>query len=84
MDQVTEDVVTVTRHNPVSHETIILVAYTAFRPSGLESQAYVRPLRVQGELQAILFEMEQHPLNDRSAHSIQSILAIPSNVAYNT
>ncbi|KAF2348981.1 Glycogen debranching enzyme central domain [Trinorchestia longiramus] len=64
VDQVTTDVVTVTRHNPVSHESVVLVAYTSFSPPAAIGTPYVRPLKVQGALKEIIFEMEQRPANE--------------------
>lgn len=62
VDQVSEHVVTVTRHNPVTHQSVVLVAYTSFRPPGSIRQCPLKPLRVQGTLDEILFELEQQPI----------------------
>ena len=59
VDQVTEHVVTVTRHNPVTHESVILVAYTSFCPPGHIGSSWIRPLQVEGSLDSVLFELEQ-------------------------
>lgn len=58
MDQVTEHVVTVTRHNPVTHQSVVLVAYTSFRPPAEVRESHIRPLKVQGHLEEIIFEMQ--------------------------
>lgn len=58
VDQVTEHVVTVTRHNPVTHQSVVLVAYTSFRPPSEVREANIRPLKVQGRLEEIIFEMQ--------------------------
>lgn len=59
MDQVTEHVVTVTRHNPVTHKSVVLVAYTSFRPPShiVDNYIRIRPLQVQGKFEEIIFEL---------------------------
>lgn len=58
VDQMSEDIVAVTRHNPINHETVILVSFTAFRQPGgcTPVQPGVRNLRVEGQLAEIILE----------------------------
>ena len=65
MDQVTEHVVTVTRHNPVTHQSIVLAAYTSFVPPSNIHNDFVRPLKVQGSLDEIIFEFRVKGSDER-------------------
>ncbi len=57
VDQMTADVVAVTRHCPVSHQSVVLVAHTAFtKPDHGADQGPLRDLVVEGCLQEVLFE----------------------------
>lgn len=50
VDQIDEHTLSVTRHNPVTHESIVLVTRTAFyEPHEPEKTPYIRPVTVQGE-----------------------------------
>ena len=49
VDQLRDDVVSVTRHNPHTHDSVVLVARTAFHvPDDAEHTGYIRPVTVQG------------------------------------
>ena len=51
VDQVTTDVVSVTRHNPVSHQSFILISHTAFStPSEGAKTPDVKTLSVPGKV----------------------------------
>lgn len=66
MDQVTEEIVAVTRHCPSSHQSVILLAFTAFHtpePWAIPTvdhthtnYHHVPPLTVPGEVQEIILE----------------------------
>ncbi|KAJ8667077.1 hypothetical protein QAD02_008739 [Eretmocerus hayati] len=59
VDQMDSDVVAVTRHSPTTHESVVLVAFTAFRhpdPNAKDLIRQIRPLRVEGVIQEILVE----------------------------
>ncbi|XP_050313135.1 glycogen debranching enzyme isoform X2 [Anthonomus grandis grandis] len=59
VDQMDADIVAVTRHNPKSHVSYILVAFTAFGHPDVHAGNYqrsVKPLRVEGVLQEIVLE----------------------------
>ena len=57
MDQRDYDTVVVTRHNPKTHESVVLVARTAFKkPIDPNSTGFMVPLRIDGTIDRILFE----------------------------
>lgn len=57
VDQLRDDVISVTRHNPNTHESVVLVARTAFQaPADLTHTGYIRPISVQGKVKEVLFE----------------------------
>ena len=66
MDQVTEEIVAVTRHSPSTHESVILMAHTAFSPPGdwaIPTQSnpnthfeHVPPLTVPGNVSEVVLE----------------------------
>ncbi|XP_063531956.1 glycogen debranching enzyme-like [Cydia strobilella] len=60
VDQMTDAVTAVTRHSPTSRRSVLLVAHTAFSaPQG--DAPLPPPLRFEGDLEEILFEMELQP-----------------------
>jgi len=51
--------VAVTRHSPTTHESVVLVAFTAFKhpdSSAHDLRKHVRPLRVEGIVEEIILE----------------------------
>ena len=53
------DVVAVTRHSALTHESVVLVAFTAFRhpdPNAKDLRRHLRPLRVEGVVEEIILE----------------------------
>lgn len=53
------DTVAVTRHNPDTHESVILVAFTAFGHPEVNAAFYqrnIKPLEFEGTLDEIIFE----------------------------
>lgn len=65
VDQLAEEVTAVTRHNPLNHSSIILVACTAFHNPDNPNQEYIfRPVGVQGMVEEILFEGTMRPIQD--------------------
>ncbi|XP_024943750.1 glycogen debranching enzyme [Cephus cinctus] len=59
VDQMDPDIVAVTRHSPTTHESVILVAFTAFKhpdPNANDLRRYVKPLRVEGVVEEIILE----------------------------
>ena len=55
VDQVTNDVIFITRHNPVTRQAVILVAHSAFSDNA-HSMAPIPPLRIWGTLEKIALE----------------------------
>ncbi|XP_047985833.1 glycogen debranching enzyme [Leguminivora glycinivorella] len=60
VDQMTEAVTAVTRHSSVSRRSVLLAAHTAFAPPQGDAPL-PPPLRFEGDLEEILFEMELQP-----------------------
>ncbi|KAG5674403.1 hypothetical protein PVAND_004377 [Polypedilum vanderplanki] len=59
VDQMHPDIVAVTRQNPITHESFILVAHTAFSyPNPYAGATYVRPLIFEGKFVEIYLEAE--------------------------
>jgi len=57
VDQMDPNVVAVTRHSPSTHQSVILVAHTAFGyPSPNAGPTGIRPLRFEGVLDEIILE----------------------------
>lgn len=57
VDQMDADVVAVTRHNPSTHQSVILVAYTAFHsPDPHFYRHGLKPLTVEGTVDEIILE----------------------------
>lgn len=54
VDQMDADVVAVTRHDPVSRRSVVLVAFTCFGPPA--GPRAPRPLRFEGDLEEIVLE----------------------------
>lgn len=57
VDQMDEDIVAITRHNPITHESIVLVAHTAFS-SGVDPNhvRIIKPVTVEGQLMEVVLE----------------------------
>lgn len=59
VDQMHPDIAAVTRHNPTTHQSVILVAHTSFtRPYPNVGPTGVRPLLFEGTLDEIILEAE--------------------------
>nr|XP_012233838.1 PREDICTED: glycogen debranching enzyme isoform X2 [Linepithema humile] len=59
VDQMDSDIVAITRHSPTSHESVVLVAFTAFNhpdSNAHDLRRHVRPLRVEGVVEEIILE----------------------------
>ncbi|XP_069703236.1 glycogen debranching enzyme isoform X2 [Periplaneta americana] len=57
VDQMDADIVAVTRHCPETHQSVVLVAYTAFsHPDPYFKRDYVKPLRVEGVVDEVILE----------------------------
>ncbi|XP_075970101.1 glycogen debranching enzyme isoform X2 [Anticarsia gemmatalis] len=67
VDQMDADVVAVTRHEPRSRQSVILVAFTAFSaPEPGAGPRHVKPLRFEGQLDEILLEAELRHVDYKS------------------
>jgi glycogen debranching enzyme len=59
VDQINPDVVAVTRHSPVTHQSIILIAHTAFKhPKANTTQGFLKPLEINGTIEEVVLEAQ--------------------------
>lgn len=59
VDQMDPNIVAVTRHSPITHQSVILVAHTAFGyPNMYAGPTAVRPLQFEGSLDEIILEAD--------------------------
>lgn len=63
MDQIDSDIVAVTRHRPTTHESVILVAFTAFSHPSNNEHRHIKPLIVEGVLDEIILEASLSHVN---------------------
>ena len=56
VDQVDSNVVAITRHNPRTHKSIVLVARTCFTKQDPAVTGFIRNIDVPGEINSIIFE----------------------------
>ncbi|RWS09635.1 glycogen debranching enzyme-like isoform X3 [Dinothrombium tinctorium] len=57
VDQVDPNTIAITRHNPITHKSVVLVARTSFSvPANPEETGYIRPIRIAGRINEVLFE----------------------------
>lgn len=64
VDQVNEDVIAITRHNPLDGRSIVLIARTAFSKD-LAKACYIPPIPIQGRISKILFEAQAYGNPDK-------------------
>ncbi|XP_014469825.1 PREDICTED: glycogen debranching enzyme isoform X4 [Dinoponera quadriceps] len=72
VDQIDSDTVAVTRHSPTTHESVVLVAFTAFKhpdSSTHDLRRHVKPLRVEGIVEEIILEASLSHVDARNGKS---------------
>ena len=66
VDQLSSSVILMTRHNPQTHKSVLLVAYTSFNQPNDKCE-YINPLSIEGVIDQILFESSlNHPYDKES------------------
>uniref|UniRef100_A0A8R1HSN3 Glycogen debranching enzyme n=1 Tax=Caenorhabditis japonica TaxID=281687 RepID=A0A8R1HSN3_CAEJA len=58
VDQMNADIVGITRHNPVTHETVVVVSHTAFSKHYNHHSGGLKHIPIGGVLEKALFEMK--------------------------
>ncbi|UJR24125.1 hypothetical protein I4U23_027092 [Adineta vaga] len=71
IDQLSSSALLITRHNPINHQSILLIAHTSFYQSN-EKWEYISSLTIEGIINEILFEGTiHHPQNEESVRDFQ-------------
>ncbi|CAI2335505.1 unnamed protein product [Caenorhabditis sp. 36 PRJEB53466] len=58
VDQMNTDIVGITRHNPTTHETVVVVSHTAFSKHYNQHVGGLKHIPIGGVLEKVLFEMK--------------------------
>lgn len=56
----------VTRHSPTSHESVVLIAFTAFKhpdSNAHDLRRHIKPLKVEGVVEEIILEASLSHIN---------------------
>lgn len=72
VDQMDPDIVAVTRHSPNTHESVVLVAFTAFKhpdPNVNDLRRHIKPLRVEGVIDEIVLEASLSHVGSKNGKS---------------
>ncbi|KAL8625730.1 hypothetical protein ACOMHN_044005 [Nucella lapillus] len=83
VDQLAPEVTAVTRHNPLNHSSVILVACTAFsNPENPKQEYCFRSVHVQGTVEEVLFEgtLQERPERDRYAKNDKFVNGLPNYI----
>uniref|UniRef100_A0A8L8K969 Amylo-alpha-1,6-glucosidase n=1 Tax=Heligmosomoides polygyrus TaxID=6339 RepID=A0A8L8K969_HELPZ len=76
VDQMSPDVVGITRHNPVTHDTVVVVAHTAFNKNNInKDRVYLKHIPIGGVLQEVLFEMRMDEKSSEADPEREDVLA---------
>ncbi|KAI0987877.1 hypothetical protein GJ496_006429 [Pomphorhynchus laevis] len=71
VDQVTTDIIAITRHNPSTHHSIVLVARTSFAlPDNPEHTGYIRPLFIPGHIEEVIVEADLQRICEDSCNML--------------
>ncbi|EGT54590.1 hypothetical protein CAEBREN_28219 [Caenorhabditis brenneri] len=74
VDQMNPDIVGITRHNPLSHETVIVVSHTSFSKNYVDWPQNLKHIPIGGVLENVLFEMKLNQIQEEWDLENQEIL----------
>ncbi|CAL2030891.1 unnamed protein product [Caenorhabditis brenneri] len=74
VDQMNPDIVGITRHNPLSHETVIVVSHTSFSKNYVDWPQNLKHIPIGGVLENVLFEMKLNQIQEEWDLENQEVL----------
>ncbi|KAF1764730.1 hypothetical protein GCK72_004680 [Caenorhabditis remanei] len=74
VDQMNPDIVGITRHNPRSHETVVVVSHTAFSKNYVNWPGGLKHIPIGGVLHKVLFEMKLNKIEEEWGDENQNYL----------